>query len=177
MSIKASASWVLSQPLKLSLFLDFTEVTLVFIAFFFKLNGFFVWFFLRKFGWSGSLPLPFWWCSYVDTRLDNFPRFLQSSNVSLIFFCFANIRLLCISFSNFVSCKHLRFSWISFGSFFALYDEFLDFRHRFCDFFFIVFAIQRFFANMVLFSFRLSINLWNIFCTFQSHSYYFSYIF
>ena len=93
-------------------------------------------FFLRKFGLSWSLPLPFWWCSYVDTRLDNFTWFLQSSNVSLIFFCFANIRLLCISFSNFVFCEHLRFSWISFGSFFALYDEFLDFRHRFCDFFY-----------------------------------------
>ena len=41
--------------------------------------------------------------------------------------------------------------------------------------FLVVFAIQRFFANMVLFSFMLSINFWNIFCTFQSHFYYFSY--
>ena len=59
MSIKASASWVLSQQLKLSLFLDFTEVTLVFIAFFFKLNGFFCDFFGVNLAGVGASLYPF----------------------------------------------------------------------------------------------------------------------
>ena len=59
MSIKASASWVLRQPLKLSLFLDFTEVTLVFIAFFFKLNGFLCDFFGVNLAGVGASLNPF----------------------------------------------------------------------------------------------------------------------
>ena len=90
--------------------------------------------FCVNFGWlEPSLTLLHTFVD-LDTRLDNFILFLQSGAISLIFVYFSNIQLLRIFFFIFF---HLRTSAIFmnfFGSLFTLYDEFLDFRRRFCEF-------------------------------------------
>ena len=90
--------------------------------------------FCANFGWlEPSLTLLHTFVD-LDTCLDNFILFLQSGTISLIFVYFSNIQLFRIFFSYFSICELLRFSWFFFGSLFTLYDEFLDFRRRFCEF-------------------------------------------